>query len=151
MVADSLSLGARYFACSGVPSARLVVRRLRRGLVGSSRRRDHFRPLVSRGSGVIYQRQRALGHKEHSSVFCSANFKLHGSRVRGQFYGDRIPSQPRRHSISASQLHLSTHSMVGGVSSGSVDSTIHYGSEQCRGGFPFQAQSDLGVGVDSEI
>ena len=65
-------------------------------------------------------------------------------RVRGQFYGDRVPSQPRRHLVSASQLHLSTHSTVGGVPSGGVGSTIHYGSEQFHGGFPFQAQSDLG-------
>ena len=40
-----------------------------------------FRPLVSRGSGVIHQRQRALGCRERSSLFCSAKFKLHGSRV----------------------------------------------------------------------
>ena len=128
VVAESRSLGTRYFARPGVPSARLVVRRLGRGLGGSSRGGGHFRPLVSRGSGVIHQRQRALGCRARSSLFCSVNFELHGSRVRGQFYSDHLPSQPRGHSISAPQLHLSTHSAMGRVSSGGVGSTIHYGS-----------------------
>ena len=47
VVAESHSLGTRYFAHSGVPSARLVARRLGRGLGGSFRGRGHFRPLVS--------------------------------------------------------------------------------------------------------
>ena len=39
---------------------------------------------------------------------------------------------------------------MGGVASGGVGSAIHYGSQQRHGGFPFQTQSDLRVGVDSE-
>ena len=151
VVAESSSLGTRYFARSGVPSARLVVRRLGRGLGGSSRGRGHFRPLVSRGSSFVHQRQRALGCRESSSLFRSANFKLHGGRFHGQLYGDRLPSQPRGHSISAAQLHFSAHPAVDGVSSSSVGSAIHYGSQQRYSRFSFQTQSDLRVGVDSEI
>ena len=75
VVAESRSLGTRYFARSGVPSAQLVVRRLGRGLGGSSRGRGHFRPLVSRGSSVIYQCQRALGCRERSSLFLLCEFQ----------------------------------------------------------------------------
>ena len=148
VVAESRSLGTRYFARSGVSSARLVVRRLGRGLGGSFRGRGNFWPLVSRGSGSVHQRQRSLSCRKSSSLPCSANSKLHGGRVRGQFYGDRLPSQPRGHSVSAAQLHFSVHPAVGGVSSGSIGSAIHHGSQQRHSGFPVQVQSDLRVGVD---
>ena len=48
--------------------------------------------------------------------------------VRGQLYGNRLPSQPRGHSVSAVQLHFSAHPAVGGVSAGSFGSAIHNGS-----------------------
>ena len=48
LVARPRSLGARHFSGAGVPSARIVVRRLGRGLGGSLRRTGRFRPLGSR-------------------------------------------------------------------------------------------------------
>ena len=60
VVARSSSLGARDFARSGVPSARLVVKRLGRGLGDSPRGRSSFRPLVSRRISSISQCQGAL-------------------------------------------------------------------------------------------
>ena len=150
VVAGLSSLGARYFARSGVPSAQLVVQRLGRGLGGSSRRRGNFRPLVSRRTGSFHQRQRALRCRKSSSLLCSTNFELHGGRVRGQFYGDCLPSQPRGHSVSGAQLHFSAHPVVGGVSSSSIGSAIHHGSQQRHSGLSIQTQSDLGVGVDPE-
>ena len=149
-MAESSSLGTRYFARSGVPSARLVIQRLGRGLGVSSRRRGNFRPLVSRGSGFVHQRQRALSCRKSSSLLCSATFKLHSGHVRGQLYGDRLPSQPGGHLVSAAQLHFSAYPAVGGVSTGSFGAAIHNGSQQCHSGFPVQTQSDLGVGVDPE-
>ena len=40
-----------------------------------------FRPLVTRGSGVVHKRQGDLGHGIRSSVLCSADFKLHGGVI----------------------------------------------------------------------
>ena len=81
VVADSISTGRRDFSHSGVPSARLVVRRLGRRLGGSSGRGSRLRPLVARGSGVVHKRQGALGRGVRSSVLCSADFELHGGVV----------------------------------------------------------------------
>ena len=68
VVAGLLSTGGRDISHSGVPPARHVVRRLGRGLGGSSRRGSCFRSLVSRGSGVAHKCQRALGRRLWSSV-----------------------------------------------------------------------------------
>ena len=61
-VADSI-LTRRYFSCSGVPSAPLMVRHLGHSLGGSYRRGCRFRPLVARGSGAVHKR-----HGVRSSV-----------------------------------------------------------------------------------
>ena len=62
LVARSRTVGARHFSGAGVPSARIVVRRLGRGLGGSSGQKCYFRPLGSRGGRVFDQRRRAPGH-----------------------------------------------------------------------------------------
>ena len=149
VVARSSSLGARCSARSGIPSARLMVRRLGRGLGGSPRGRGNFRPLVSRGVSSISQRQRALSSRT-SSFLCSTNLELYGSRIRGQFDSDRISSQPRGNSIAAAQLHFAADPSVGGVSSGCSGSAVYYGSPQCLGGLSIPTQPDLGVRMDSE-
>ena len=135
VVARSSSLGARCSARSGIPSARLVVRRLGRGLGGSPRGRGNFRPLVSRGVSSISQRQKALSGRTSSSLLCSTNLELYGSCIRGQFDSNRISSQPRGHSIAAAQLHFAVDPSVSGVSSGCSGSAVYYGSPQCLGGF----------------
>ena len=149
-MADSISTGRRDFSRSGVPSTRLVVRRLGRRLGGSSGRGSRFRPLVARGSGVVHKCHGALGRGVRSSVLCPADFELHGGVVCGQLHSNILPSQPRRHSITSPQLHRSTHSQMDGVASSGVGSTVHYGAQQCSSRFPFQTQSNLRVGMDSE-
>ena len=148
MVARLSSLGARYFARSGVPSSRLVVRHLGCGLGGSPRGRSNFRPLVSRRNGSFSQRQRALSGQTSSSLFCSANYELYGSHIRGQFDSDHISSQPGGHSVSAAQLHFAADPVVGGVYSSCSGSAVYYGSQQCHGRRSIQTQSDLGVRMD---
>ena len=86
LVARSRSVGARHFSGAGVPSARIVVRRLGRGLGGSSGRKCYFRPLGSRGSRVFHQCQRAPGHRESSPVVCSASCRFFGGNLRRQFH-----------------------------------------------------------------
>ena len=76
MVARLSSVRARHFTRSGVPSARLVVRRLGHGLGGTSRGRGYFRPLVSRRVGDVHQRQGALGHQKGSTLLRSADPEL---------------------------------------------------------------------------
>ena len=117
------------------------------GWGGSSGRGSHFRPLFARRSRVVHKRQGALGRGVRSSVLCPADFELHCGVVCRQLHSDFLPSQPRGHST---QLHRSTRSQMGGVASSSVDSTVHYGAQQCSSRFPFQTQSDLRVGMDSE-
>ena len=78
---------------SGVPSARLLIRRIGRGLGGASRRRGCFRPLVSRRVGHFNQRQGALGHQESSSLFCSTDKELVRSNFCGQLYSDCLSSE----------------------------------------------------------
>ena len=133
VVVGSLSTEGRDISRSGVPPARLLVRRLGRGLGGSSRRGSCFRPLVSRGSGIVHKHQRAPGRRSRSSVLCSADYELHGGLVRRQFHSDSVPSQPRRHSISTPQLHRPAHTQMSRVASSGVGSTIYYGAKQCSG------------------
>ena len=144
VVAGSSTLGARYSARSGVPSARLVVRRLGRGLGCPPGGRSNFRPLVLRRGSAFSQRQRALSGRTYSTLLRSANRGLCGSHFCGQLNSDCLSSQPGGHAISAAD------SPVGGVSSSGAGSAVHYGSPQCHGGLSIPTQSDLGVGMDSE-
>ena len=72
VVAQSRSIGARHFARPSVPSARLMVRRLGCRLGSSFGRGRYFRPLVSRRTGTVHQRQGALGHRKSS---CRSSFR----------------------------------------------------------------------------
>ena len=101
---SSIAFGARCSARSGVPAARLVVRRLGRGLWGSPRGGRSFRPLVSRRGSSFNQRQRALSGQGRSSLLRSANLELYGSHIRGQLDGISVSSQPGGYSIAAAQL-----------------------------------------------
>ena len=86
-----LVAGARHFSGAGVPSARIVVRRLGRGLGGSSRRSCYFRPLGSRGGRIVDQCQRALGHRESSPVVRSSTRRFFGGNFRRQLHGHCLP------------------------------------------------------------
>ena len=150
MVARSVLVGTRYFARSGVPSAQLVVRRLRRGLGGTSGGGRYFRPLVSRRVGNVHQRQRALSHRTSSSILCSRDCEQFSSRVCGQFNSDSLSSQSGGHTIPAAQCHRAVGSVMVGGSSGDSNSTIHHGSPQRLGGLSVSSQSDLRFRVDSQ-
>ena len=60
VVAGAVSPGVWFLSISGIPRPRLLVRRVRRGLVSSLGGRGRFRPLVSGGVKPLHQRQGAL-------------------------------------------------------------------------------------------
>ena len=148
VVVESRSLGTRYFTRSGVPSARLVVRRLGHGL-GAHLGQEVTSGLWSREEVVLSINARELLTVERALLFFAP--RISNSIIALFADSSTAIAYLRNQGGTRSQLHFSTHSAVGGVSSGRVGSAIHYGSQQRRGGFPFQAQSDLRVGVDSEI
>ena len=150
LVARSRSVGARHFSGVGVPSARIVVRRLGRGLGGSSGRKCYFWPLGSRGSRVFHQRQRAPGHRESSPVVCSLSRRFFGGNLRRQFHSHCLPKEPRRYSLSSSELHRAEDSPLGGESSGCDFSTIHHGETQRVSGFSVSPEPGSGLRMDAE-
>ena len=150
VVARSRSLGARYFARPSVPSARLMVRRLGRGLGSSFGRERYFRPLVSRRTGTVHQRQGALGRRKSSVVLRSADPGLLCRRVCGQFHHDNLSPQSGGNKISAAECHSSANSALGGVASCGSSSTVNHGSTQRAGGFSVSSQPDLGFRMDPQ-
>ena len=150
LVARSRSVGARHLSGAGVPSARIVVRRLGLGLGGSSGRKCYFRPLGSRGSRVFHQRQRAPGHRESSPVVCSASRWFFGGNLRRQFHGHCLPTEPRWYSLSSSELHRAEDSPLGRESSGCDFSTIHHGETQRVSRFSVSPEPDSGLRMDAE-
>ena len=144
------SFGARHLSGASVPSARIVVRRLGRGLGDSLGRKCFFRPLGSRGSRALDQRQGALGHRESSPVVCSTSRRVFGGNLRRQFYGHCLPEEPRRDTFLSSELHRSEDSPLGGESSGCDFSPVYYGKTQRSRGFFISLKSDSGLRMDSE-
>ena len=143
-------LRARDCTLPGVPSARVMVRRLGRGL-GSSFGGGHgLRPLVSRRAISVHQCQGALGHRESYVIFRSTNSRLRGSLVCGQLHRDRVSPESGRYQVSAAEYHSAADSSLGGVSAGVSSSTIHYGSPQRSSRCSISTHSDLGLRVDPQ-
>ena len=69
------------------PGPQLLVRRLGRGLGGSFRSGDCFRPLVSRRGGLFHRRSGTSCHGEGSSPFPVFSQGLHGGGLPGQLHG----------------------------------------------------------------
>ena len=150
LVARPQSISAQRFSGAGVPSARVMVRRLGRGLGGSHRRSGRFRPLGSGGWRALDQCSGALGDRESSQVVCSTSRRFLGGCLHRQFDCCVISEEPRRDSLFSSELHRSEDSPLGG---GSVDSAfpiVCYGEAQCVGGRSFSSEPDLGRRVDAE-
>ena len=150
LMARSRTVGARRFSGACVPSARIVVRRLGRGLGGSSRRSCYFRPLGSRGGQIVDQCQRAPGHRESSPVVCSSTRGFFGGNFRRQLHGHCLPQEPGRHAFSSSELHCAEDSLLGGVSSSCDLPTVHHGEAQRAGGCFVSPEPDSGLRMDTE-
>ena len=150
LVARPRSISARRFSGAGVPSARVMVRRLGRGLGGSLRRSGRFRPLGSGGWRALDQCSRALGDRESSQVVCSTSRRCLSGSLRRQFDCRVISEEPRRDSLFTSELHRSEDSPLGGGSVGSDFPAVCYGKTQCVGGRSFLPEPDLGRRVDAE-
>ena len=150
LVARPRSISARRFSGAGVPSARVMVRRLGCGLGGSHRRSGRFRPLGSGGWRVLDQCSGALGDRESSPVVCSPSRRFLGGCLRRQFDCRVISEEPRRDSLFSSELHRSEDSPLGGGSVGCDFPAICSGETQCVGGRAFSPEPDLGRRVDAE-
>ena len=144
------SLGARHFSGAGVPSARIMVRRLGRGLGGSLGRTGRFRPLGSRRCRALDQCTRALGNRESSPVVCSTSRRFLSGGLRRQLDSHILSEEPRRDSLFLSELHRSEDSPLGGGSVCGDFPTVHHGETQCSSGCSFSPKPDLGLRVDAE-
>ena len=63
-------------------------------------------------------------------MVCSATRRFFGGNFRRQFHGHCLPKEPRRYSLSSSELHRSEDSPLDGESSGCNFPTVHYGETQ---------------------
>ena len=150
MVAESRSFGSGYRSRSGVPSARLVVRRLGRGLGGASGRRSSFRPVGSGGVRLLHKHQRASGYRESSSLLRFSDKGLVRGDLCGRLDSHCLSSKSRGNQISSPKCYSSAHLEVVRDSSGSFDSTIYHGSSQCARGLVISSQSGARVRMDSQ-
>ena len=150
LVARPRSVSARRFSGAGVPSARVMVRRLGCGLGGSLGRAGRFRPVGSGGCRALDQCSGALGDRESSQVVCSTSRRFLNGGLRRQFDCPVVSAEPRRDSFFVSEFHRSEDSPLGGGSFGSDFPTIYYGETQCVGGRSFSPEPVLGLRVDAE-
>ena len=150
LVARPRSLSARRFSGAGVPSARVMVRRLGRGLGGSLGRSGRFSPVGSGRRRALDQCTGALGNREGSQVVCSTSRRFLSGGLCRQFDSRVVSAEPRRDSFFFSELHRSEDSPLGGGSVGSDFPTVYYGETQCAGGRSFSPKPDLGLRVDAE-
>ena len=150
LVARPRSLSTRRFSGAGVPSARVMVRRLGCGLGGSLGRAGRFRPVGSGRRRTLDQCTGALGDRESSQVVCSTSRRFLSGGLRRQFDSHVVSAEPRRDSFFFSELHRSEDSPLGGGSVGSNFPTVYYGETQCAGGRSFSPKPDLGLRVDTE-
>ena len=150
LVARPRSFGARHISGASVPSARIMVRRLRHGLGGSLGRTGRFRPLGSRGSRALDQCSRALGHRKSSSVVCSTSRRFLVGDFRRQLDRHFLPEEPRRDSFLFSEFHRSEDSPLGGESPCGDFPTVYHGETQCPRGCSISPKSNPGLRMDAE-
>ena len=120
------------------------------GLGGSLGQKCFFRPLGSRRSRALDQRQGAPGRRESSPVVFSTTRRVFSGNFRRQFHGHCLPKELRRYSLFSSELHHSENSPLGGESSGCDFPTIHYGETQRARGFIVLPKSNSGFQMDSK-
>ena len=150
LVARPRSLRARRFSGAGVPSARVMVRRLGRGLRGSLSRAGRFRPLApedverSINARELLAIERALKWfaplLAGSSVVVFADNSTAVSYLRNQG-GTRSSFL---NSIAQRILRWAEDLSV------VISPQVYYGETQCPGGRSFSAKPDLGLRVDAD-
>ena len=133
-----------------VSPARLVVRRLGCRLGGSSRRSGRFRPLVSNTSSRVHQSAGASGNLLCSPAFSSAGPQLLGGRVLRQHDGSCLSEEAGGYQVGGVEPDCSRPSPMVGAPLCEAPTSVHYGPQQCLGGFPVVAKPDSGFGMDTE-
>ena len=134
LVAPPRSLSARRFSGAGVHSARVMVRRLERGLGDSLGRVVRFRLVGSGRRRALDQCSGALGDRECSRVVCSTSRWFLSGGLHQQFDSRVVSAEPRRDSFFFSELHCSEDSPLGGGSVSGDFPTVYYGETQCASG-----------------
>ena len=150
LVARPRSLSARRFSGAGVPSARVMVRCLGRGLGGSLGRAGRFRPVGSGRRRALDQCTGALCDREGSQVVFSTSRRFLSGGLRRQFDIRVVSAELRRDSFFFSELHRAEDSPLGGGSVCSDFPSVYYGETQYASGRSFSPKPDLGLRVDTE-
>ena len=140
----------RRFSGAGVPSARVMVRRLGRGLGDSLGRAVRFRSVGSGKRRALDQCMGALGDRECSQVVCSTFRRFLSGGLCRQIDSRVVSAEPRRDSFFFSEIHRSEDSPLGGGSVCGDFPTAYYGETQCASGRFFSPRPDLGLRVDAE-
>ena len=132
--AGQISPRERCLSGSSVPKPRLLVRCVGRGLGHPLGRRHCFRPVVSRGSGSLYQRQGAPGVGERFAPVCASDLRFHCGNLCQQLDGSGLLAQARGNSVSGVELHSAKDPLLGRISPSGTGSPVHQGEEQCSSG-----------------
>ena len=133
-----------------VSPARLVVRRFGCRLGGASRRPGRFRPLVSSRSSRFHQPAGASSNLLCSPAFSSAGPQHLGGGVLRQHDSSGLSEEPGGYQVGCFEPDCSRPSPVVGAPLREAPSSIHYGPQQRLGGFPVSAESNSGLGMDTE-
>ena len=145
---DRLVLGV--FSGAGVPSARVMVRRLGHRLGGSLGRAVRFRPVGSGRRRALDQCTGALGDRECFQVVCSTSRRFLSGSLRRQIDSRVVSAEPGRDSFFFSELYRSEDSPLGVASVCGDFPTVYYGESQCASGRSFSPKPDLWLRVDAE-
>ena len=127
-----------------------MVRRLGRGLGGTSGGRSSFRPVGFGGVRLLHKRQGASGYRESSSLLRFSDKRFVRGDLCGQLDSHCLSLKSRGNQISSPKCYSSAHFEVVGDSSGSFDSTIYHGSSQCASGLVISSQSGARVRMDAQ-
>ena len=151
MVASLRASRTRNLSRTGIPSARLMVRRLGCRLGGAPQRPGRFRPLVSRRIAKLHQPSGATGDFLCSLAFSPSSPQRHGGGVCRQYHGSGIPTTSGWNPVCDSQPDSAGPSAVGGGELYHASASVHHGAQQCVGGRTFSPTSNLGLRMDSQI
>ena len=151
LVASPRASRTRNLTRTGIPSARLMGRRLRCRLGGAPRRPGRFWPLVSLRIAKLHQPSGAPADFLCSSAFSSSSPQHRGGGVFGQYHSSSIPMTSRWNQVCDSKPDGAGPSVLGGGEFYHASASVHHGAQQCVGRRTFSPTSNLGLRMDSQI
>ena len=148
MVVRSREASGRLFSEGGSPRPHVLVRRLGRGLGGSSGGEGYFRPVVRSRKVSSHQFEGIEGSQVRPSIFSSRSPRSKGGCLFRQRDSHRLFKETRRHGLSCTQLGGPKNFKVGGGDEHLVGATVHSGASQRSGGFSFPSESSDSIRMD---